>query len=61
MKTFDGYLMIGITEEDNKAILEELDKEIDLTIDNAGRVYNSGGIYIADAKEVESGEGILCR
>lgn len=60
MKDFDEYTMMGATEEDNEAILESLENGIDLTVDDAGRVWNSGGIWIADCRNVEVGEGIAC-
>ena len=57
MKKFNGYEMTGVTEADNKAIMEA---ETDLFIDQFGRVWTEGGIYIADAIETESGNGIYC-
>lgn len=60
MKNFDGYIMTGVTEADNKLILKALRNNIELRIDSHGRVWNSGDIYIADAKEVGEGCGILC-
>jgi hypothetical protein len=60
LKKLNIYNHTGITEADNKAILEAVEAGIELTIDELGRVYNEGGIYIADAKEVEAGFGIGC-
>lgn len=60
MKNFDGYTMIGIGAEDNEVILEHLEKDIDLTVDECGRVWNSAGTWIADCREGGDGEGILC-
>ena len=57
MKKFNGYAMTGVTVADNKAIMEA---ETDLFIDHSGRVWTEGGIYIADAVEVEPGCGIYC-
>lgn len=61
MKNFNGFSMLGITAADNKAIIEAISNEIDLTIDELDRVWNEAGIYIADAKKVEDGFGILCK
>ena len=36
------------TEEDMNVCLECWDNEIELTFDEAGRVYNEAGTYIAD-------------
>lgn len=60
MKNFNGYKMVGLTEDDNKIILEHNAKQIEMTVDELGRVYNEGGQYIADAKEAEEGDGIYC-
>ncbi|NMB98104.1 MAG: hypothetical protein GYA02_16125 [Clostridiaceae bacterium] len=60
-KKLNIYNHTGITEADNKAILEAVDAGIELTIDELGRVYNEGGIYIADAEETELGNGIGCK
>ncbi len=60
-KKLNIYNHTGITEADNKAILEAVDAGIELTIDEFGRVYNEGGIYIADAEETELGNGIGCK
>ncbi len=59
-KKFTSYNYLGVTENDNKAILEAIENEIELEIDELGRVYNEGGIYIADAEETEKGDGIGC-
>lgn len=60
MKKFDGTCMRGLTEQDNKIILEHAEQRIEMTIDEIGRVFNEGGIYIADAEEVDVGNGIYC-
>lgn len=60
-KKLNIYNHIGITEADNKAILEAVYAGIELKIDELGRVYNEEGIYIADAEEVEAGFGIGCK
>lgn len=60
MKNLDISAIQGITEQDNKVITEQWQQEIELFIDEFGRVYNEGGQYIADAKEVEEGFGIGC-
>lgn len=61
MKPLDIYSYTGITEQDNKAIMKHIEQEIDLFIDEYGRVFNEGGQYVADAKEEESGAGIGCK
>jgi len=60
-KKFTSYNYLGVTENDNKAILEAIDNEIELEIDEVGRVWNEGGQYIADAEETEKGNGIGCK
>ncbi len=60
MKKFDGTCMRGLTEQDNKIILEHAEQQIEMTIDEIGRVFSEGGIYIADAEEVDVGNGIYC-
>jgi hypothetical protein len=60
-KKLNIYNHIGVTEADNKAILEAIENEIELEIDELGRVWNEGGIYIADAEETEKGDGIGCK
>lgn len=60
-KKLNIYNHAGITEADNKAILEAVYAGIELKIDELGRVYNEEGIYIADAEEVEAGFGIGCK
>ena len=59
-KKLNIYNYLGVTENDNKAILEAIENEIELEIDEVGRVYNEGGQYIADAEETEKGDGIGC-
>ena len=61
LKKLNIYNHTGATEADNKAILEAVEAGIELTIDELGRVYNEGGIYIADAEETELGNGIGCK
>ena len=60
MKRFNGYEMKGLTASDNKIILQHKANRNNLTIDEAGKVYNEGGIYIADANDVGSGLGVYC-
>lgn len=59
-KKLNIYNHKGITEADNKAIMEAVENEIELTIDEFGRVYDESGTYIADAVETEKGDGIGC-
>ena len=58
MKKLDIYNYAGVTKNDNKAILNALKKKIDLTIDEHGKVYSEGGIYIADVIETEAENSI---
>ncbi len=60
MKNFDGYTMRGVNDDDNKAILDHIDRDIELTVDEFGRVWNQVGTWIADCEEVGDGNGILC-
>ena len=60
VKKFDIYSMTGRTEEDCRAIREMIDADIEMTIDEYGRVFNEGGQYIADGIEGEPGTGIAC-
>ena len=60
MMNFDEYAMTGVSEEDNKAIMEHLENGIELTVDETGRVWNSGGQWIADCVDTEEGNGIAC-
>jgi hypothetical protein len=60
-KKLNIYNYTGVTETDNKAIMEAVENEIELTIDEFGRVYDESGQYIADAEEVEAGFGIGCK
>jgi len=60
MKKVNIFAIQGLTEEDNKEIQRCINKDIELSIDEYGRVFTEGGQYIADAKEVESGDGIGC-
>ena len=57
MKKVDIFAIQGKTEIDNKAMLECANKDIEMTIDEHGRVFNEGDIYIANAEEVEPGDG----
>jgi hypothetical protein len=61
LKKLNIYNHTGATEADNKAIMEAVENEIELTIDEFGRVYDESGQYIADAEEVEAGFGIGCK
>lgn len=52
--------IIGATPEDDDILYRNLKKKMSMTMDNHGKVYNEGGHYIADAIEVDDGEGIGC-
>jgi len=60
-KKLNIYNHTGVTETDNKAILEAYGNGIELIIDESGRVWNEGGEYIADAEETEKGNGVGCK
>ena len=60
-KKLNIYNYTGVTEADNKAILEAYGIANELIIDESGRVWNEGGQYIADAEETEKGDGIGCK
>jgi len=59
MEKFNGYKFVGLTEEDNNAILEAVENEVELFM-NGNKVFTEGGTYLADVKEVEEGNGVLC-
>lgn len=44
------------TEEDKKACEDAWDKDIELRVDNCGRVYDEADTYIADVVYQESSE-----
>ena len=46
-----GEQYISIEATDDEAIKDCIDQEIEMTIDNSNRIYNEGGIYIADVTE----------
>ncbi len=60
MKKVDVCSIKGKTKEDDKAILLTNKRQIEMTIDEHGRIFNEGGQYIADGDIVESGFGIGC-
>lgn len=60
IRDFNKYTMIGITVEDNEVIMNCLDNDIELTVDENGRVWNSGGQWIADYTDTEIGSGLAC-
>jgi len=53
MKKVRYYELEGITDADKKSLKECSIAEIEMSIDEYGRVWNEGGQYIADAKIVE--------
>jgi len=59
-RAFDQHAMRGETSQDDKIILEHINNEVPLFVDDAGRVWNEGGEYIAKYVEVEPGDGISC-
>ena len=44
------------SEEDRKACEDAWDKEIELFVDENGRVFDEGGIYVADVEYQESSD-----
>lgn len=61
-KRFNGYLMVGLTAEDNKTLANYCRNDLDdtLVVDNCGRVFDANECYIADVQDVEPGEGLYC-
>lgn len=56
---FDEFNYRGLTTPDNMILRKYLKKNLELTIDDAGRVYTESGKYIADAvQDEENGIGI---
>jgi len=56
---FDEFNYRGITTPDNMILRKYLKKNLELTMDDNGRVYTESGKYIADAVEaLENGIGI---
>lgn len=60
IRDFDKYTMLGMTVEDNEAIMKHIDNDIELTVDERGRVWNSGGEWIANCIDTEIGSGLAC-
>lgn len=61
MKKFNMYSMTGVTEEDNKALLECIDDEIELWVnEQTEQVFSENGSYVADYKDIENGCGVAC-
>ena len=59
MGKFDEFNYRGLTTTDNMILRKYLKKNLELTIDNNGRVYTDSGKYIADAvQDDENGIGI---
>jgi hypothetical protein len=59
-REFDRFSMKGETADDNNVIQEHIVNDVPLFVDDAGRVWNEGGQYIARYIEVEPGNGISC-
>jgi hypothetical protein len=54
VETLDAcYKLKPVTAEDAAAIDKAAEIEIEVEIDDAGRVWNSGGQYVADVEEIE--------
>ena len=53
MTKYDEWTMTGKTNEDWAAIQKCLVNDIELFVDDYGRVLDSNGNYIADCKEEE--------
>lgn len=61
MKKVDIFAIQGKTSRDNSVIMKMQKDNIEMSIDEFERVYNEGCQYIADAEDVEPGEGIGCK
>jgi alkyl sulfatase BDS1-like metallo-beta-lactamase superfamily hydrolase len=59
-KKFNPYCMTGLTDKDNKVLLDYINKEIDLFVDDADRVFNNNNEWIADCITTLPGDGIGC-
>lgn len=55
------YTHKGLTKADDKVIIDCMKKHIDMTLDDVGRVWAEGGIYIADVEYAGEGLGVACR
>lgn len=55
------YTHKGLTKADDEEIIECIVENIDMTIDEQGRVWTEGGIYIADVEYIGEGMGIACQ
>ncbi len=60
MQKFDPYSMTGKTDNDFNIINDYLNREIDLFIDEADRIFNNNRVYVADGIRTEQGNGIGC-
>ena len=60
MNRVDICAIKGKTKEDDTSIMSTYAKQIEMTIDEFGRIFNEGGIYIADGEIVKPDEGIGC-
>jgi len=59
IKDMDIWNFRGLTKKDDKEMKKRIKKDIPLLIDDDGKVYNEGGMYIADAiYDSENGVGI---
>lgn len=59
-REFDQYAMRGETSQDDAVILSYLNDEVPLFVDDAGRVWTEGDVYIARYVDTEPGDGIGC-
>lgn len=66
VREWNGYLMRGLTDDDDTLILEFISQygDDELVVDDCNRLCSSADetsrIYIADIQDVDYGDGIYC-
>ena len=56
MRTYNNFEMLledyqPVTSQDEQEIIKALEKDIEIRVDEVGRVWTEGDIYIADVTE----------
>ena len=56
MRAYNNFEMLledyqPVTSQDEQEIIKALEKDIEIRVDEVGRVWTEGGIYIADVTE----------
>lgn len=66
LRAWNGYTMRGLTEKDDKLIMEFTSRygDDDLVVDDCNRLWSSADetsrLYIADIQDVDEGEALYC-